>query len=109
MKSATTAILALLVTTVLTGCTGKVNEETETDMGTHHVVVKHGSSTYSSSSSTGGGTETYQFSCGKISITIQDEELIVNDVSYGQLKTGEDVLVDNGKVFVAGQERKGTP
>ena len=77
-------------------------------MGTHHVVVSPGSTFTSSSSSSGGDTETYQFSCGETSVTIQNEELIVNNVKYGTLKTGEAVLIDNGKVFVADKERQGT-
>jgi len=78
-------------------------------MGSHHVVVKPGSIVTSSSSSTGGDNKTYQYSCGVISVTIRNEELIVNDVNYGMLKTGEAVLIDEGKVFVAGRERQGTP
>ncbi len=111
MKSSITTIIGVIVVTVLAGCSVQVNanKEKETDMGTHHVVVKPGSTFTSSSSSSGGDTETYQFSCGEISVTIQNEKLIVNNVRYGILKTGEIVVIDNGKVFVADQERQGTP
>ena len=112
MKSAITAIVGVVVVTLAAGCLFevKMNEEkNETDMGSHHVVVKPGSNFTSSSSSSGGDTETYQFSCGEISVTIRNEELTVNDVQYGKLETGESVLVDHGKVFVADQQRQGTP
>jgi hypothetical protein len=110
MTSAITTILGAVVVTVLAGCSVQVNvnEKNETDMGTHHVVVKPGSTFTSSSSSSGGDHETYQFSCGEISVIIQNEELIVNNVKYGTLTTGEAVLIDNGTVSVADQERQGT-
>ena len=110
MKSAITTILGAVVVTVLAGCSvqANVNEKNETDMGTHHVVVKPSSTFTSSSSSSGGDEKTYQFSCGEISVIIQNEELIVNNVQYGTLKAGEAVLIDNGKVSVADQERQGT-
>jgi hypothetical protein len=86
-----------------------MNEKSETKMGSHQVEVKPGSTMTSSSSSTGGEENTYQYSCGDVSVTIQNENLIVNNMKYGLLKAGEPVLIDNGKVFVAGQKREGTP
>ncbi len=111
MKSAIAILLGVIVFTTLAGCSVQfnVNKEEVTDMGTHHVIVRPGCSFTSSSSSSGGGSETYRFSCGEISVTIQNEELIVNNVKYGVLKSGERILIDNGKVFVADQERQGTP
>ncbi len=111
MKSAITTILGAVVVAALAGCSVQVNvhEKNETNMGTHHVVVKPGSTFTSSSSSSGGDDETYQFSCGETSVTIQNEDLVVNNVKYGALKTGDSVLIDNGKVSVANEERQGTP
>lgn len=111
MKSSIITIVGVVIVVLVAGCSVQVNvnKKKETDMGTHHVVVKPGSTFTSSSSSSGGDNESYQFSCGEISVTIQNEELIVNNVKYGMLKTGETVLIDNGKVFVADQERQGTP
>lgn len=86
-----------------------VNAKSETDLGSHHVVVKPGGTFTTSSSSSGGGTERYHFSCGDTSIEIQNEELMVNNRKYGKLRGGESVLVDHGKVFVGDQEREGTP
>jgi hypothetical protein len=111
MKSAITTILGAVVVAAFAGCSVQVNvhEKNETNMGTHHVVVKPGSTFTSSSSSSSGDDETYQFSCGEISVTIQNEDLVVNNVKYGALKTGDAVLIDNGKVSVANEERQGTP
>lgn len=111
MKSPITTILVLIAVTLFAGCSAQVNENNkkETDMGTHHVVVKPDSTNTSSSSSFVGDVETYHFTCGEVSVTIQNEELIVNNARYGQLKTGEDILVDNDKVFIDRQERQGIP
>ena len=111
MKSSATVIIGLLSVALATGCSFQfnVNEKNEKKMGTHHVVVKPGSAFTSSFSSSGAGNETYQFTCGEISVTIHNEELIVNNVKYGTLQTGEAVLIDNGKVSVADQERQGIP
>jgi len=111
MKNVITAILNLIIATLFAGCSVEVttNAKSETDMGSHHVVVKPRSTFTSSSSMSSGDTETHQFTCGEISITIRNEELIVNNVKYGKLENGQAVLIDNGKVFVADKERQGTP
>ena len=82
MKIFGTALLVLAPLTLAVGCSSKiaVNEKNETDMGSHHVVVKPGSTSTSSSSSSGGENETFKYTCGDFSITIQNEELIVNNV-----------------------------
>lgn len=104
-------VAGLAVALALSGCSVqvKMNEKNETDMGSHHVVVKPGSTFTSSSSSSGGDTETYQYSCGEVSIEIKNEELIVNNTRYGELTPGVDILVDHGVVFVGGEKREGTP
>lgn len=111
MKPASAMIVGAILLVLVTGCSVhvKMNEENQTKMGSHQVVVKPGSTVTSSSSSTGGDEATYQYSCGDVSVTIQNEKLIVNNINYGRLNTGEPVLIDNGKVSVAGQERQGTP
>ena len=57
-------VAGVAVALALSGCSVqvKMNEKNETDMGSHHVVVKPGSTFTSSSSSSGGDTETYQYS-----------------------------------------------
>ena len=111
MKPASTMIVGAIILVLVAGCSVhvKMNEQNETKMGSHHVVIKPSSTATSSSSSTGGETSTYQYSSGDVSVTIQDEKLSVNNMQYGKLKTGDSVLIDNGKVFVAGQKRQGTP
>ena len=103
------AIFIGVVGAALCGCSVSVNEETETDMGSHHVVVKPGCAFSNSSSSSGTDVETYELSCGETSVTIRNEQLIVNSVDYGSLDPDDEILIDNGKVFVDDQERQGTP
>tara|TARA_R100001132_G_C3274043_1_gene96114 strand:- start:576 stop:932 length:357 start_codon:yes stop_codon:yes gene_type:complete len=101
--------MLLLAVSMLSGCSFNVsvNAESDTDMGSHHVVVKPGSAMTSSSSATFGDDATYTFSCGKVTVKIENEALMVNELSYGMLEVGQTVEVDHGKVFVAGQERTG--
>ena len=73
------------------------------------MVVKPGSTFTSSSSSAGGSTETYQYSCGDVAVEIKNEELIVNNTRYGELTSGVDILIDHGGVSVGGEKREGTP
>lgn len=102
--------VGLFLALALSGCSVqvKVNEKEETDMGSHHVVVKPGSTFTSSSSSSGGDSETYQYTCGDVSVEIKNEELIVNNTRYGELTPEADILVDHGIVFVDGEKREGT-
>jgi len=104
-------IASLIVALGLSGCSFqvKVNDKNETDMGSHHVVVKPGSTFTSSSSSSGGDTETYHYRCGDVTIEIKNDQLIVNDVRYGTLSPGVEIFVDHGTVLVGGERRQGTP
>lgn len=105
------AIFILAPLTLAVGCSFKmaVDDKNETDMGSHHVVVKPGSTFTSSSSSSVGNSETHQYTCGDFTITIDNDELIVNNAYYGKLNPGDSVLIDNGKVLVENQERSSTP
>ena len=107
MKSRLLIFTSLALIWLLSGCSVEKTDQSETDMGTHHVVVKPGSTLTTSSSATWDEGMNYQFSCGDTSISIRNEELIVNDLSYGQLQPGEEVLVDHGKVYVDGKQRTG--
>ena len=112
MTSVFKTTVAILVLAFASGCEVKISPVAsvcEADLGSHHVVVKPGSHSSSHSSRSGGGTDTHEFTCGDVSVTIKNETLIVNNIGYGNLKPGEAVLVDHGKVFVADQERKGSP
>ena len=110
MKSAIAAAMGVLVASLIAGCSVqvKMNESNETDMGSHHVTVKPGGGLASSSSAVSGDVATYKYSCGDTSVIINNEELVVNNVSYGKLAAGEAVLIDQGKVSVAGKPRQGT-
>jgi hypothetical protein len=105
------AVAGMMLGVVLAGCSVqvKMNEKNETDLGSHHVVVKPGGAFTSSSSSSSGDTQTYRYRSGDVSVEITDEELIVNKVRYGQLAPGDDILVDHGVVYVGGEQREGTP
>jgi len=108
MKKRIKAIVALLLALLMVSCSVRVNtnSKSETDMGSHHVVVQPGSAGTSSSSMVGGDRAEYEFTCGDVTVAIRNEELFVNDKSYGMLNPGEDVLIDHGKVIVGGQERE---
>lgn len=104
------AVTGLIVAMALAGCSVqiKMNEKSETQMGSHQVVVKPGSTFTSSSSSSGGDTENYRYTCGETSIEIRNDELIVNSARYGQLVPGVEILIDHGVVSVGGEKREGT-
>lgn len=74
-------------------------------MGTHHVVIKPGSAFTTSASMTGGTDETHTFTCGEVTVKIENEVLFVNDKNFGSLQAGQSIEIDHGKVYVATQER----
>ncbi|MDB4671091.1 hypothetical protein OAF34_03060 [Pirellulaceae bacterium] len=107
-------LTGLILAIAVIGCSVEVeiNENDETDMGSHHVVIKPGSTFTSSSSSfkvdSKGDSKTYRYSCGDVTLEINNEELIVNNSRYGKLSPGVDILVDHGIVSVGGEKREGT-
>jgi hypothetical protein len=109
-RTTITSIICLLALSMISGCTFNVsvNNESEIDMGTHHVVVKPGSGFTSSSSMTGGPDETHTFTCGEVTVKIENEILFVNDKNYGALQVGQSIEFDHGKVFVATEQRTGS-
>jgi hypothetical protein len=111
MKTVTMTTFGVLSVGLLLGCSVqvKLDEKSETDMASHHVVVKPRSTFTSNTSLSNDVSRVYQYSAGKVSITIRDDELIVNNAKYGKLAQGDSILVDDGKVAVAGQLRQGTP
>jgi len=97
---------------VLGGCRVGVpararNTTRTTTMGSHKVTICPGASYTSSSSSTGNGHERRKFTCGAVTIVIEDENLSVNGQSYGALNKGDSVRVDHGVVYV--QDKKVDP
>jgi len=103
-------LTGLILAIAVIGCSVEVeiNKKDETDMGSHHVVIKPGSTFTSSSSSFKGDSKTYLYSCGDVTLEINNEELIVNNSRYGKLSPGVDILVDHGIVSVGGEKREGT-
>lgn len=89
-------ILALLV-----GCTP---ESSEKMLGSHRVRIKPGTITTSSSQSSSSGSGTsetyYEFSSGTTRVAIKNEELIINDQTYGKLNPNDSIEVDHGRVLV---------
>lgn len=93
------------------GCSVKfsANKKDETDMGSHHVVVKPGATFTSSSSSAGGDQTEHHYTCGDVNIAIRNEELIVNSKTYGPLKPNDSILIDHGTVYVRDRKVEGRP
>ena len=84
-----TTIMGVLLIPFVAGCTVKMgNPQSSTTMGSHTVVVKPGSSFTSSSSASAGNSSTYSFTSGDITVKIQNNVLIVNNVTYGTLAAG---------------------
>jgi hypothetical protein len=106
--------LACLCAAALAAACGTSNNllegRVESKVGTHAVVV---TDCYRTSvpapqkieDKSAGGRETYRFTpCRDADIVIRDEELVVNNTSYGRLKQGDSVTVDHGKVLVNDRE-----
>jgi hypothetical protein len=91
---------------VLAGCTPRENVKV---LGSHRVKVKPGTvgvSSVQQPSSSGGGSY-YAFNSGNTLVFIKNEELIVNQHTYGMLSPGDSIDVDHGSVFVNGKKRQG--
>ena len=86
-----------------------IKEKSEADLGSHHLVVKPGATYTQTLSNTAAGRAEYEFQCGKITVLIRDEELIVNDKTYGLLDPDDGVLVDHGTVYVNDKVVEGKP
>jgi ankyrin repeat protein len=70
-------------------------------LGSHLVKVSPACWTNESSSSEGGK---HRFSCGDTTVVIDGEKLVVNGQSYGTLKQGDTVDVEQGKVRINAKE-----
>ncbi|MDT4952993.1 MAG: hypothetical protein QOJ02_1131 [Acidobacteriota bacterium] len=48
----------------------------------------------------------YEYTCGdtSVSISLKDEELIVNEKSYGTINKGDSIIFDHGKVLINSKE-----
>jgi hypothetical protein len=82
----------------------------EAQVGTHTVVV---TDCYRTSvpapeklENTSDGKSVYRFTpCRDADIFFRGNELVVNGKTYGQLKDGDAVMVDHGKVLINGETK----
>ena len=97
---------AVLLSISMAGCTG-LTDESMTQMGSHHVVVKPGRSvtTKTNTTSEKSDYESYEFACGDVVVKIENEALTVNAKPYGTLYPNDSVSVDHGVVSVNGKRR----
>jgi len=72
------------------------------ELAGYNVTVRPGSSLTSTTQILGKHTLTV----GKTKVSIKKNEIFVNGASYGQLKTGDTILVENKKVTVSGKVRE---
>jgi hypothetical protein len=97
-----------LILALLCGCAPSSNEKM---LGSHRVKIKPGSVTVSTShqtSSSGPTADTYyEFSSGSTRVVIKNEELIINDQTYGMLSPNDPIDVDHGRVLVYGKPVQG--
>lgn len=107
-----TNMTCLSVLLMIFGCVKSTNVDnepvTEEVLGSHHVTVKPTCEITSSGGSFGPNHYEIHFLCGDVTVKIENQILIVNEISYGLLQDGQSIEVDHGKVSVAGRERTGT-
>lgn len=109
----TKTILCLCLAALAPACSRENNPiegRVEAKVGTHPVVV---TDCYRTSvpppqkieDAAGGRAASYRFTpCRDADVLIRDEELVVNNTSYGRLKQGDSVTVDHGKVLINDRE-----
>lgn len=91
---------------IFSGCLTFTSTPRETDLGTHHLSVRpncQAASTHSEShTDEKGKTEilSYEYKCGDTTVLIRGDELTVNGKSYGSLKEGDSITVNNGAVAI---------
>ncbi len=80
----------------------------EVDMGSHVVIVRpYSTCTGATRTRRAGKMMTHEFKSGHTLVRIQKASLIVNEMAYGKLSAGDDILVDHGEVSVNGSMRSG--
>jgi hypothetical protein len=105
------ALISLGVLLASQGCGGfRLLNKDRTILGSHSVTItpcgwklenKFGGEVRDEQA----GKVYYKHSCGETVVIIKDEELVVNDKSYGKLATANDsIKVSSGKVFVNDKE-----
>jgi hypothetical protein len=95
-------ILMILFSWSLSGCRSEVSTVT-TDWGTHKITfverdcqpVDRCSGTFVSEND-----RDFRYDGRKFQMSLRKEELVIDGTSYGVLKAGDSVTIDDGKVFV---------
>lgn len=100
-----TILAGLLALLVLLGCisTTNTNQQATTSMGFRVVTVKPGSAVVSNSQTDSNNITTYEYTCGATNVRITDNELFVNNLSYGIIAPQARIEIDSGVVSVDGQ------
>ncbi|MFN2452853.1 MAG: hypothetical protein ABR577_01390 [Pyrinomonadaceae bacterium] len=111
LTKATLLGLCLCAVLFLQGCNASMKNSvlgrSWTYMGGHEVVIAPcywpNTKTVESSDSRDLNA-TYQFSCGKTLVKIKNQELFVDDKSYGLLQKGDKVAVESGVLRINSDE-----
>jgi hypothetical protein len=83
------------------GCLPQKDSPTDAiPLGSHKVTVTPRCVTKKINNTFPDKQEIYDLTCGNTNVVIKNEELIVNGKSYGMLKAGDPVEVNNGQVLV---------
>ena len=73
-------------------------------LGTHKVSVSPPCVTKQINNRFPEGEAIYNLACGDTTVTIRNEELVVNGKSYGELSKGDAVHVEGSSVFINGSK-----
>lgn len=102
------AVSSILMLLLSAGCSDLHNlvwNKADTFIDGHHIVISPCRNSYTKTIMDTPAERNHIFGCGKdVAVQIKNEELIVNDKSYGTLGKGDSILVKNGKVFVNDKE-----
>lgn len=112
VSSRTALVVALALVVLLPGGCSHVrramSNQTATTLGSHHMTIaptgRLNSSIFGGEQRDVDGKQMWVFSAGETKIVVKEEQLSVNDKSYGKLNTGDSVHVVYGKVFVNDKE-----
>ncbi|HEX8706843.1 MAG TPA: hypothetical protein VF723_01165 [Pyrinomonadaceae bacterium] len=104
-KSLAAALLCFSALLVFQGCNMRrvLRDEVRTTLGSHVVSIRPAGGWMSEGNILSDEREG-KLSCNNVTVIIKDEQLLVNDKSYGELKPGDAVSVVNGKVLVNSRE-----
>lgn len=105
-KQPTQISVICLLSMIFSGCLTITTAPRETDLGAHHVSVRpncQDASTHSEAHTDENGKKeilSYEYKCGDTTVLIRGNELTVNGKSYGSLKEGDSITVNNGAVAI---------